>query len=244
MELTVLGSSGSYGAPPAGTCSGYLVRHGSTNLWVDCGNGTLGNLQRHVPIGDLDGVIITHHHPDHSVDIYGLHVLWRYALQREHLPVFAPAGVHDKLDALVDGDWGTTFDWVEVGDGDKEQLGDFALRFSRTTHPANTVAVEMSAAGKRLIYTSDTCPEWGPVEFGPGADLVLAEATYQRAVAHPPHLHYTAHDAGLLARQAHAKRLMITHIWPLLDPGASVIEAEAAFQDRVTLATPHLSVLV
>ena len=43
MELTVLGASGSYGSRH-GACSGYLVRTGEANLWLDCGSGTLANL--------------------------------------------------------------------------------------------------------------------------------------------------------------------------------------------------------
>ena len=49
-ELTVLGCSGSFGAPPAGACSGYLVRHGSTAIWMDCGNGTFAHLQEHLAV--------------------------------------------------------------------------------------------------------------------------------------------------------------------------------------------------
>src|SRR5262249_22663217 len=67
VELTVLGCSGSFGAPPAGACSGYLVRHGSTAIWMDCGNGTFAHLQEHVSVDELDAVVITHEHPDHSV---------------------------------------------------------------------------------------------------------------------------------------------------------------------------------
>ena len=48
MELTVLGASGSYGAPRGGACSGYLLRDGDTTIWMDCGNGTFPLLQEHV----------------------------------------------------------------------------------------------------------------------------------------------------------------------------------------------------
>ena len=48
MELTVLGCSGSYGAPAGGACSGYIVRAGDAVLWMDCGNGTFTNLQQHI----------------------------------------------------------------------------------------------------------------------------------------------------------------------------------------------------
>ena len=75
MELTVLGCSGSYGAPAGGACSGYLVRAGDASIWMDCGNGTFAHLQQHLEIEDLTAVVLTHGHPDHCVDIYGLHVM-------------------------------------------------------------------------------------------------------------------------------------------------------------------------
>ncbi len=241
MELTVLGCSGSYGAPPSGTCSGYLVRHGASAVWVDCGNGTLANLQRHVRVEDLTGVVITHHHPDHSVDLYGLHVMWKYALERSGLPVLAPPGVRERMTALVD-DWGDAFDWVDVGDGDAPALGEVGLRFSRTAHPVPTLAVELTGGDRRVVYTSDTCAEWSPAVFGPGADLVVSEASYQRGVAHPKGMHLDAHEAGELARGAQARRLLITHIWPLLDPAVSVCQSTEAFGAPVLLARPHLSI--
>ena len=121
MELTVLGCSGSYGAPAGGACSGYLVRAGATVLWVDCGNGSFTNLQQHVHPEELTAVVITHSHPDHCVDLYGLHVMNKYGLERECLPVFAPEGVEKQLEGLV-GEWTNTFDWRLVGDGDAIDL--------------------------------------------------------------------------------------------------------------------------
>ena len=101
MELTVLGCSGSYGAQPFGACSGYLVRGGGAAVWVDCGNGTLPHLQQHARIEDLSAVVLTHQHPDHCADIYGLHVLMRYGLERGGLPVFAPEGLEERLLSLI-----------------------------------------------------------------------------------------------------------------------------------------------
>ena len=55
-------------------------------------------------------VVLTHGHPDHCVDIYGLHVLLRYGLGRENVPIYAPEGLEKFLLSLV-SDWGNTFDW-------------------------------------------------------------------------------------------------------------------------------------
>jgi len=49
-------------------------------------------------------------------------------------------------------------------------------------------------------------------------------------------------DLDKLAREAKARRLMITHIWPLLDPAVSVCQSQEAFGAPVLLAKPHLSV--
>jgi len=238
MELTVLGCSGSYGAPAGGACSGYLLRTSGATLWLDCGNGTLANLQRHASIDDLTAVIVTHWHPDHCVDLYGLHILLKYGLERQGLPVYAPEGTEARLGTLVDGDWGGAFVWTAVGDGDATTVADCSLRFSRTDHPPPTMAVEVSADGRRLVYTADTGPGWSPEAFGPGADFVLSEASFQRH-NELGRVHISARQAGEAARASGARRLMLTHLWPGLDPTASVVEGSEAFGREVLLAAPH-----
>jgi len=242
VELTVLGCSGSYGAPAGGACSGYLVRAGDAKIWMDCGNGTFAKLQEHIDPAELSAVIITHGHADHAVDIYGLHVLYRYGLERRGLPVYTPEGLEKVLEGLV-GTFEDTFDWRTVGDGDHASIGEASLRFSRTDHPPPTVAVEISHDAKRLIYTADTGPEWSVDAFGPGADLVLSEATYLHDDIRVA-IHLSAHQAGAAAREARARKLMITHLWPTIDPVASAEEASEAFGGAVTLAAPHLSTFV
>jgi len=242
IELTVLGCSGSYGAPAGGACSGYLVRVAGQALWLDCGNGTLGALQRHVDPADLTAVVITHGHPDHCVDLYGLHVLNRYGLERFGLPVYAPEGVNTAMLNLV-SDWGGAFDWREVGDGDRAEVGPVGLRFSRTDHPPPTVAVEIAHDGHRLVYTADTGPKWSVEAFAPHADLVLSEATYQHDDIRAP-IHVSSRQAGEMARAAAARRLMLTHLWPTLDPNVSVAEATEAFGAPVMLAAPNLTLQV
>jgi ribonuclease BN (tRNA processing enzyme) len=153
--------------------------------------------------------------------------------------VYAPEGVEKSLSALVDYQWEGSFEWTLIGDGDRARIGDVALRFARTDHPPPTMGVELTYGGKRLVYTSDTGPEWSVDAFDAGADLVLSEATYQHAERASP-IHLSARQAGEAARQAKAKRLLLTHLWPTLDPVVSVEEGSDAFGHAVTLAAPHL----
>ena len=243
MELTVLGCSGSYGGPRGAACSGYLVRDGDTAVWLDCGNGTFGHLQQHIQAEELTAVVITHEHPDHCVDVYGLHVLMKWGLQVEGFPVYAPEGLEHHLGALVDNDWGGAFSWTSISDADRIQVGCLGLRFSRTDHPPPTFAVEVESNQKRLVYTSDTGPGWSVDAFAPGADLVLSEATYLHDDKPAP-IHMSAKEAGQAAREAGARRLMLTHLWPRVDPRRSVEEGSDAFGEAVTLAAPHLTTRV
>jgi ribonuclease BN (tRNA processing enzyme) len=238
MELTVLGCSGSFAGPGDDPCSGYLLRSGDTAIWVDCGNGTFGHLQQHVAPEDLTAVVLTHGHPDHCVDIYGLHVLLRYGLEMSGLPVYAPEGLEKTLQSLV-SDWGDTFDWHAVGDGDRAEIGGIDLRFLRTDHPTPTCALEAIADGKRFVYTADTGPEWAVSAFGPGADLVLSEASYLHEHRRSA-IHLSAHQAGAAAREAEAQRLILTHLWPSVDRDAVLEEGSEAFGDAVTLASRGL----
>ncbi len=233
FAVTVLGCSGSYGSPGV-PCSGYLVRAGGVNLWVDCGNGTLPNLQRHVDPASIDAIVITHSHPDHCVDLFGMHVLAAYGLERSGIPVLAAPEVDARMQPLA-RDWANTFAWQEVADGDDASVGAAQLRFSRTDHPVPTVAVEIRAAGKRFVYTADTGPSWSPAVFEPGADLLLSEATYLHGDRRSP-IHLSARQAGELARDARARRLVLTHLWPTIDPARARTEGADAFGDAVTLA--------
>ena len=153
--------------------------------------------------------------------------------------MYAPEGRREDARRARRRRWTDTFDWKLVGDGDRATIGEADAAFSRTDHPLPTVGVELAHGGKRLVYTADTGPEWSVEAFGPGADLVLSEATYQ-ARRHPradPPLGAPGRRGGPRGEGAPA---MLTHLWPTLDPVASVEEGSEAFGRAVTLAAPHL----
>lgn len=233
LELTVLGCSGSYPGP-ASACSGYLVRGAGTTVWLDAGSGTLANLQRHVGLADVDAIVITHEHPDHWGDIEGYRVACAYGLHRTGVPLFAPAG----LDGRLSGEALPTFDWRVVTNGDEVVLGAMTLRFSRTDHPPETLAVRIDGDGRSFAYSADTGPGWSFAELGQGIDLALCEATYLERDKHAP-IHLSAAEAGTMARDAGVARLLLTHLWPTVDPAESLAEASAAYGGPVDLARMH-----
>jgi ribonuclease BN (tRNA processing enzyme) len=234
LSITVLGSSGTY-AGPGNACSGYLVRDDATSVWVDCGPGTLANLQQHVPFESLDAVVVSHHHPDHWLELPVFRNAVKYGSEREPVPVYTTADVRSFCEAVVPDGTEPTFAWTIVGDGDAVAIGSLAFVFSRTDHPVETLAMRISSDGRALGYSSDTAAGWSLEALGPGLDLAVCEATllsHQEGMA--PHM--SGREAGESARRAGVGRLVITHLWPTSDPGDHLREASEAFGGPVEVA--------
>jgi len=231
LGLTVLGTDGSYPGP-GGACSGYLVRSGGFCTWLDAGPGTMANLQLHVPLEELDAVVVSHAHPDHWSDLEGLYVAMRFFLGRKGFPVYAPEGLRE----LVRGESPDgTFDWRVIGDGHAEQLGPVAWRWSRTDHPVETLAARAEVGGRALGYSADTGPGWDLAELGHDLDLALVEASLTTE-AEGTLQHLSARQAGRAAADAGAKRLLLTHIAPPLDRERARAEAGSEFGRPVEVA--------
>ena len=240
MELTVLGCSGQYGSPAGGACSGYLVRAGDAVIWMDCGNGSFANLQQHIDPGR------PHRGRHHARARRSLRRHLRparavpYGLERRGLPVYAPEGLEKVLEGLV-GDVGRHVRLARSSaTATAPRSATPQLQFSRTDHPLPTVGGRARARRQAARVHRRHRAGWSVDAFGPGADLVLSEATYH-ARRHPRADPSLGPSGRRAARAAKARRLMLTHLWPTLDPVASVEEGSEAFGHAVTLAAPHLS---
>jgi ribonuclease BN (tRNA processing enzyme) len=234
LSVIVLGASGSYPSP-GGACSGYLVEGAGTKVWLDAGSGTFANLQRHLPdLASLDGIILSHAHPDHWSDVLGYQVVLRYIHPRKGVPAFGPADLHELLER-IHGPVGPQLDWTSVSEGMTATLGGFGLTFSRTEHQGETYAVRIDADGTSIGYSADTGPGWALSALGPGLDLALCEATLEPdAGGSLPHL--TAAEAGATAKEAGARRLVLTHFQPGVDRKEAQVLATDAFGAPVEVA--------
>jgi ribonuclease BN (tRNA processing enzyme) len=238
LTLTVLGCSGTYPGD-GGACSGYLVRSPGASLVVDLGAGSLANLQRHLAIGEIDAVILSHVHPDHWLDLPVLRNAMRYVLGIRGLPVYGTAETWLMAEVIM-GELSPTMLWHTIDESSVVEVGDQIVHFSRTDHPVETLAVRVDADGRSLLYSADTGSAWYPGEAGADVGLMVCEASLP-----PDHegevQHLSARQAGKLARALGASRLVVTHVVPGVDPEAQLGMARQAFGGPVELATTNRS---
>lgn len=241
MRLTILGSSGTHPGPER-ACASYLVEHDGYRLLLDCGNGSLSNLQRRVGLGDLDQILISHLHPDHFADLYGLYYGLRFLPGGPgSVGVLGPAGTEAFVTQLLPPESAATFSQrlpvTEVAAGQVLALGPLLVSLFAAAHPVETLAVRVEADGAVLAYSADSGPADSLIACAEGADLFLADTSWREADGpHPEGVHMTGAQAGRCAQAAGAARLLCTHVYPSNDPEEVADEARAVFDGDVAVA--------
>jgi len=234
VRLTVLGRWSPY-PPPGGACPGYLVQSGDIWILLDCGSGVVAALHRCCGAHQLRAAVLTHLHPDHFSDVYALQNALRFGRYPEPpappLPLYAPRGAGETLAAALPTEsarveFRDRFVFHPLDAGEAEVNG-AQLRFVRTTHPVPCHAVEVSAGGRRLVYTADTGPSAEVDRLAAGADVLLAECSLVEGAAHLATAwgHLTGGMAGAMAARAGVGRLLLTHFFT---PHHAVQESVAA----------------
>lgn len=252
MHLTVLGGSAA-GPNPGQGCSGYLVSGGATSVVLDLGPGTLPELRRHTDFRALDGVILSHLHLDHMLDVLTLRFALAYnpVSPLRPLPLWVPPGGAAYFEglalALAGSEFASSyFNVFQMQEYDPNQplvIGELRVQFRPTEHYVACWAMRVSVGdGADLFYTADTGPQADLIDLARGSAVIIAEGTDDPgAVTHDGFRgHMTSAEAGLFARRARAETLVLSHLWMERDPIRAQGDAAAAFGGPVLLGVPGL----
>lgn len=255
MEFTVLGGQAAAVAPGVG-CSGYLLTARQTRLVIDLGTDTLTELLRQTAIPDVTGVVISHGHLDHTLDLFGLHntIAYRW-VPYDPVPLWLPPGVYDMLSGIAHLFSGASDSdaWLRAAFIPKTycpdeplRIGDVTISFRQTQHSRTCYAMRLETPDGTIGYTADTGRYDDLIDFLKDVDLLVSEATYglgepRHAQAERPHL--TLADAATLARDCGARRLLLTHT---ADPDSAGLRAaaEQMVSIPVAVARPGLTLSI
>ncbi|MEO3804361.1 MBL fold metallo-hydrolase [Nonomuraea sp. B1E8] len=229
MKVTIVGCSGSYPGPDS-PASCYLIEADGFRMLLDFGSGSLGALQRHIGLYDVDAICLTHLHADHCLDVCGYHVVRTYGPAAPYpiVPIYAPADAPRRLAAAYgmpdEPGLETAFDFVPLEPGTFE-IGPFTLTAGLVNHPVEAYGFRVTGGGRSVAYSGDTGESSELVKLAAGADLLLCEASFVERPGLPPGLHLTGRQAAEHAAKADVGRLVLTHLVPWNDQATVLREA-------------------
>ncbi|MCP2169067.1 Ribonuclease BN, tRNA processing enzyme [Goodfellowiella coeruleoviolacea] len=246
MDLITLGSATPY-PRPGRPCSGYLLAHQDTRVWLDAGTGTLAALQAHTAVDRLAAIWISHLHADHCADLLTAFYALRYAdlAPAAPIPLYGPAGLADRLAHFLSNSGRSpieeAFEVHELRDGHVAKIGGLRLVTHAVAHGMPAFGVRVDDGRHSMAFSGDSGPCPGLDRLASGVDLLLCEADSADsadAAAGEPAVHLTPEQAGQLATRAGAGRLVLTHVGPFLTPAQAVARAGAHYAGPIHHAAP------
>lgn len=241
MKVHVLGHWGAY--PEAGEATtGLLVEHEHIRVLIDCGSGVLSQMQQICRVEDLDAVVLTHHHHDHTADVgvftYALLLARIMGKRQEVLPMYMLDGPSDRMkDLLAEPLAGVHV----IDERSVVHVGGLTITFAPTVHPVPCLAVRVvpdNDNARAFVFSADTSWSDELVRLAKGARVLLCESSMyegqEKEAAQVGHL--TAPQAGQTAQQAEVQRLVLTHLPHYGHHDDLVAQARNVFHGEVSLA--------
>ena len=219
MEIFFLGSGTSIPVQQHSP-AGLLVKAGGQNLLFDIGPGTLGRLHfGGIEYTQIDRLLLTHLHPDHTLDLASLLLAFNYAPGAERTLPFAVTGGRDltefyaRLLSLYPEVAPVSFE-LQLHQVYREQfsIGDLTLECAPTGHTTASIAYRLTEGVRSVVYSGDASPRGELAQLAAGADLLISECSFPSGWETEDHLN--ADLAGAIAQRAGVRSLVVTHCYP------------------------------
>jgi len=224
MEIIILGSGTA--VPLADRASPSIAVFINTAfLLLDIGPGTVRQLAAAgLTHEDIDYVAVSHFHPDHTADLVHLIFATRHPPvlnKRKPCTLIGPKGFSRFLE-LLKRPYGTWLDLpkevmeieeLETEQRDGRQFKGFSLISAPVWHTPQSIAFRIEDdAGNIMVYSGDTGYCEGIVDLARDADLLILESAFPDGQGVEGHL--TPSQAGAIAADSGAKKLVLTHFYP------------------------------
>jgi len=243
MRITFIGSGGS--KVTRRRCYPSILIDEDT--LIDCGSGSLKNMRSiDVDLLAIDRILLSHIHADHVSDLVS--ILWAMQLDGRSgsLTLIGPRGFKRIVDSLLEL-LGTPLDfikypirYVELDGG--ERIDDIST--CRVEHSIHTIAYRLDREGRSVCYSGDTRPCRSLVDLAYRVDILIHEASFPNSYIDTAikTKHSTGREAGMIAYEALAGKLILFHI--SLEGFEDIIagEARSVFKDEIILAEDLLSI--
>jgi len=241
ISVQVLGSGGPELQDKRASSSYLVWENGQARVLVDAGGGSALRFgESGAQMSQLDVILFTHFHVDHSADFSALIKSSWFEDRKRLLPIYGPEGndfmpsttefvsdfFGDKHGAyrylselLVPGEGGSYLMQPHNVAGSANPVeafrsGDLAVYSVRVVHGAvPALAWRVEVGGKLIVFSGDTNGEGeGLPRLAANADLFIAHnAVPEGVVGVERRLHMPPSVIGQIASEAHVKQLVLSH---------------------------------
>ncbi|ODS40625.1 MBL fold metallo-hydrolase [Candidatus Altiarchaeales archaeon WOR_SM1_SCG] len=212
MKITFLGTNGWYDTETGNTiCT--LIESDKYFIILDAGNG-IYKIDRYIKSVNkkLVYLFISHFHLDH---IIGLHILNKFKFSNG-LRVYGPAGTKEILDNIINAPYTVYFaelpfkvDICELSEG--LHRIPFLVECKPLLHSSTCMGYRFELDDKIIMYCPDTGFCENAIELAKNADLLITECSFKSGQRNPKWPHLNPEDAAQIAKDANAKKLVLTH---------------------------------
>lgn len=233
MKLKVLGTQSPYNTK-GHNCPGFLIVDEEDKIMLDCGSGSHSLLNFPNDLNNLS-IIISHLHRDHYNDIYNLQysslVFHNQKRIEKPINIYLPKNPIGNYEDVINEKLAFA-NYSGINENTNLNIGNMHISFCKTEHPVETYAIKVTSRDRTIVYTSDTSfsSKNKLADFARNADLLICESSLLEEHGFPEiNSHLTAKQAGIIAKEANVKGLVLTHFWPDESTQKYVDEAKEVF---------------
>ncbi len=246
--MIILGSGTATPSARRGS-SGYLLASEMSTLLLDSGSGTMQAIaQAGYDFRDVDAIIYSHLHVDHTSDIAPFLFASRLpeAPRRKELVIIGPPGIR----RLIGGLRKLYEPWLEpqtynlrireIYEG-SISLIDWKITGLPVEHTENALAFRLQhRSGGAIAYSGDSDYCENLVRVARDADVAIIECSYPDGMKVEGHL--TPSLAGKLAREANCRKLVLTHFYPPCNGVDIIARAKAEYPGEIVQAEDFMTI--
>jgi ribonuclease BN (tRNA processing enzyme) len=248
VELIVLGAGPAFTDRLGSAGAAYLVRTDEAGILLDLGQGAFPRLMAAIEPSSLAGVLISHLHPDHFIDLVPLRHYLRYQLSpRRRVRIVGPAGLRDRLDALhgEPGFCAEALDVEALMGRTRVPVGPFDVEVAEVSHSGDSHAFRIATdGGTGLVYSGDcaSTDDLAPL-IRPG-DTLLVEVSFGDGGIPTGAMHLDAAMVAELVGRTRPGRVLLTHLLSGSDRAATVARVQDGYPGLVELVEPGFRAIV
>lgn len=240
-ELVILGSGTGIPSLRRGSPGLLLISNGA-HILIDSGPGVLRKmLETGVTYRDIDLILYTHIHPDHTADLVSILFACKYGeLPREKRLTCAGGPGFRRHFLKIKRVYGP---WIEPQtyplttkeiSSNPFCFNEIKILTKPMAHLPESVGYRIEwKNGKSIVISGDTDYCENIVSLARETDLLILESSFPDEKKVRGHL--TPSLAGRIARESHSRRLLLVHLYPICDRYDVLSQCRQAFQGETIL---------